>query len=123
MKLKIEKELDSLLEGNYLINNSDKVKFIGNVLKIFENQNKELIERGDRYRENMLSEIKKLEKERSIRIDLESKNKELIEEKKTMLIDFCKSRMNERQWSVSSGYEIRAVKYYLNQLKTNRNES
>jgi len=44
MKAKIEKELDYLLEGNYLINNSDKVQFIGNVLKIFENQNKELIE-------------------------------------------------------------------------------
>lgn len=44
MKAKIEKELDYLLEGNYLINNSKKVQFIGNVLKICEDQNKELIE-------------------------------------------------------------------------------
>lgn len=34
-----------------------------------------------------------------------------------MLIEFCKSRMSERQWSVSSGYELRAINDFLDKRK------
>ena len=47
-------------------------------------------------------------------------NKELLKENEKMLIDFCKSRMGERQWSLSSGYELRAINDYLNNIKTNK---
>ena len=47
-------------------------------------------------------------------------NKELLKENEKMLIDFCKSRMGERQWSLSSGYELRAINDYLNNIKTHK---